>query len=170
LSETVLKLSRSLITVTLREPHTGHATGIGESSTCQIQGRSGPDAPNFLWHQFCVNRLVGSSEALLRVKVLRIPPYDELDGIDLRRFVPGHKYEVGNVIGEVMLAEGWAEPLPDDEPAWPAPFSDADPFMSRVVDRNSPPTLTREAYPPRVDAMANAADHKQRKRTPRGKH
>jgi len=104
----------------------------------------------------------------MRVKVLRTPTRDELDGIDLRRFVPGNKYEVGNRIGEVMLAEGWAEPLLDDEPAWPTPFSDADPFVSRVVDRNSPPTLTRETYPPRADGVTSAADRKRTKRRRRG--
>src|SRR4030081_976728 len=100
----------------------------------------------------------------MRVKVLRIPTRDELDGIDLRRFLPGHKYEVGNRIGELMLAEGWAEPLLDNEPAWPAPFSDADPFVPRVVDRTSPPSLTRETYPARAEGKASAADRKRRKR------
>jgi hypothetical protein len=102
----------------------------------------------------------------MRIKVVQAPAIDEVDGIDLKRFEVGQKYEVGPEIGGLMLAEAWAEPVGEDEPAWPVPFSDSDPFMSRVVDRSSPPNLTRETYPPYAEAtLAAAADFPRRKRS-----
>jgi hypothetical protein len=94
----------------------------------------------------------------MRLKTLRTPSSDELAGIDLRRFTPGHKYDVGNRLGAVMLAEGWAEPVPNDDPALLIPFSDTDAYMSRVMDRNSSPNLVRETYPPYTDETAIAAE------------
>jgi CheY-like chemotaxis protein len=34
-----------------------------------------------------------------------------IDGIDLSRFIEGFTYEVGTDLGNVLLAEGWAEPV-----------------------------------------------------------
>jgi hypothetical protein len=104
----------------------------------------------------------------MRLKIVQTPAHGELDGIDLRRFVVGETYEVGSRVGAVMLAEGWAEPAPDDEPAPLMPFSDDDPFVSRVMDRNNPPNLVRETYPPYADDLAVARDLERRKsRRPR---
>jgi len=86
-----------------------------------------------------------------------------VDGIELKRYVVGQKYDVGTALGALMLAEGWAEPLDDGEPMI-APFSDADPFMPRVFDRNSPANLIREKHPPYADMLAVAADHDRRRR------
>ena len=101
----------------------------------------------------------------MRIKVLQVPSVAELDGIDLKRFAPGHKYEVGNRLGSLMLAEGWAEPVGDDEPALLVPFSDSDPFTACVVDHGNPPNLVRETYPPYADdTVAAAADFERRRR------
>jgi hypothetical protein len=100
---------------------------------------------------------------LIRIKIVQTPLVDELDGIDLKRFVPGQLYEVGSRVGAFLLAERWAEPVPDGEPAQPTPFSESDPFLQRVVDGN-PPNLTREVYPPYADDMPIAADLERRKR------
>src|SRR5947208_326989 len=99
----------------------------------------------------------------MRVRVLIKPSVDEVDGIDLRRFVPGEQYDVGNLLAELMVAEGWAEPLADDEPAPVVPFSDADPFVSRVI-RESPPNLARDIYPPSLGSLSLASDLERRKR------
>jgi hypothetical protein len=104
---------------------------------------------------------------LIRIKVLQTPLLDELDGIDLRHFVPGQIYEVGNRVGALMLAERWAEPVGDLVPAQLVPFSENDPYLPRVVDGNSPPNLTREIYPPYADDIPMAADLERRRR-PRG--
>jgi hypothetical protein len=99
----------------------------------------------------------------MRIKVLQTPRMATVDGIDLQRFVPGQKYEVGNRLGALFLSEGWAEPVPDDEPALLIPFSDADPFTERVIDRNTPPNLVRETYPPYVEPATRAADFERRR-------
>jgi hypothetical protein len=96
--------------------------------------------------------------------MVRTPPTAETDGIDLKRFVPGQRYEVGSQLGSLLLAEGWAVPVGDDEPALVVPFSDADPFMPRVMDRNSPPNLVRDTYPPYAEEIAVVDDRSRRKR------
>lgn len=47
----------------------------------------------------------------LRIKVIRKPTISALDELKLNRFEVGHVYEVGFRIGELMLAERWAEPV-----------------------------------------------------------
>ena len=42
----------------------------------------------------------------MRIEMLRSASRDDVDGIDLRRFIAGHIYEVGSRIGELLLAEG----------------------------------------------------------------
>jgi len=101
----------------------------------------------------------------MRIKIIQSITADEIDGIDLRRFLPGQKYDVGHRLAAVLLAEGWAEPMDDDEPAVAAPFSESDPFMSRVMDRSSPPNLVRETYPPYADDIAVAHDLERRTRS-----
>jgi hypothetical protein len=105
----------------------------------------------------------------MRIRILRIPSANAADGIDFKRFVVGRQYDVGTRVGEMMLAEGWAEPLADDEPALLVPFSDSDPFMSRVMDRSTPPNLVRETYPPYSDQVVLATDLERRKRRRRHK-
>ena len=94
----------------------------------------------------------------MRIKVLRTPTLLEVDGIDLQRFSVGLVYEVGNSLGALFLAEGWAEPMSDDTPALLVPFSDSDPFMTRVVDPQAPANLRRETYGSHIAEIAIAAD------------
>ena len=98
----------------------------------------------------------------MRIKVLRTPTLADLDGLDLRHFAPGTIYDVGTALGAVMLAEGWAAPVPDDSSAV-TPFSDHDPYVTRVM-RNNPPNLRREAHPPYLDDVVLAADLERRRR------
>ena len=104
----------------------------------------------------------------MRIRVVQKPTISVVDGIDLKHYVPGHKYEVGTGLGTLMLAEGWAEPVDDSEPTI-TPFSESDPFTPRVFDRNSPPNLVRETYPPYADTIAAAADldRRRRRRSPK---
>ena len=99
------------------------------------------------------------------IRVVQTPTLLEVDGIDLRRFTVGVTYEVGNSLGALLLAEGWAEPVADDAPALLVPFSDGDPFMTRVVDPQAPTNLRRETYAAHTDGLAIAADLERRKRT-----
>jgi hypothetical protein len=97
----------------------------------------------------------------MRIKVIRPPTERSVDGIDLRRFQPGSHYEVGNAIGTLMLAEGWAEPVGSDEPRVLIPI-DAD------TSADLPPNLIREIFPPYYHGPpALAAD---RRRKPRRRH
>jgi hypothetical protein len=105
----------------------------------------------------------------MRIKIVRIPHTDTIDGIDFKRFIAGQQYEVGTNVGAMMLAEGWAEPVADNEPELLVPFSDSDPFMSRVMDRSTPPNLVRETYPPYSEEVALATDLERRKRRRRRK-
>jgi hypothetical protein len=101
----------------------------------------------------------------MRIKILRTPPIETVDGMDLKRFMAGHQYDVGNQLGSLFLAEGWAEPVPDEEPALVIPFSEAAQFLDRIAGRNpSPPNLVRETYPPYSDRIALAADLERRRR------
>jgi hypothetical protein len=43
-----------------------------------------------------------------------------VDGIRLDVFVPGCSYEIGNSLGALFLAEGWAEPVDTQDAAAPA--------------------------------------------------
>jgi hypothetical protein len=102
----------------------------------------------------------------MRIKVLRTPTVLEVDGIDLQRFSVGLAYEVGNSLGALFLAEGWAEPVADDALALVVPFSDSDPFLTRVVDPQAPANLRRETYAAHLDEIAIAADIARAKRKP----
>jgi hypothetical protein len=39
--------------------------------------------------------------------------HGSIDGMQLDRFQRGHVYDVGSMLGAVLLAEGWAEPADD---------------------------------------------------------
>lgn len=43
-----------------------------------------------------------------------------IDGIQLDHFKIGHVYDLGPSLGSVLVAEGWAEVVMQDEPAAPA--------------------------------------------------
>ena len=101
----------------------------------------------------------------MRIKILRTLPIETVDGIDLKRFMEGHQYDVGTHLATLLLCEGWAEPVVDDEPALVIPFSEARHFLERIAEgATSPPNLVREHYPPYADTLALAADLDRRKR------
>lgn len=104
----------------------------------------------------------------MRIKIVQKPSLEEADGIDLKRFVVGRHYEVGTSIGALLLAEGWATPVADTEPALLIPSPDRP--VEGVADRRNPSNLIRETYPPYVDdTLAIAAFLERRKRTPKKK-
>ena len=53
----------------------------------------------------------------MRIKIVQKPPVECIDGVRLDLFEVGFQYEVGNLIGAVLLAENWAEPVPSEDPA-----------------------------------------------------
>jgi hypothetical protein len=74
----------------------------------------------------------------LRIRIIQKPSRRSIDGIQLGRFQPGCQYEVGNVLGALMLSEGWAEPVADEQPALLVPLeeSDSDERTGREPKRN----------------------------------
>jgi len=71
----------------------------------------------------------------MRIRILRAPRVAAVDGIDLRRFLRGRQYDVGTLVAALFLSEGWAVPVPDDEPA--AMICDADTDALGAFDRRA---------------------------------
>jgi hypothetical protein len=118
------------------------------------------------WHERCFWTQLECANALMRIRVKQRPTATSIDGIRLDRFEPGFQYEVGNGLGALFLAEGWAEPVPFDEPALLIPFSETDPHGDLPFrDADAPRNLTREHYPPYLnDRLDVAADFSSRNR------
>lgn len=93
----------------------------------------------------------------MRIKIVQTPTEACIDGVRLDQFCPGFQYEVGNVLGALFLAEGWAVPVADESPALLTPLTE--------FSADAPPNLVREYVPPYYHApTALAAD---RRRQPR---
>jgi hypothetical protein len=102
----------------------------------------------------------------MRIRIVQRSHCDSIDGIRLDRFEPGYQYEVGNSLGALMLAEGWAEPVQLDAPALPVPFSETDPFDTRRLYHGSASSAdsTRETYQSAPRQIAQASEVKRRRR------
>jgi hypothetical protein len=87
----------------------------------------------------------------MRIRIVQAPPIAEVEGFTLDLFEVGSEHEVGNTVGALLLAEGWAEPIALDAPKPPEPFSAEDPFGTTTLDRSSPPNLVKEQHPPLAD-------------------
>jgi len=97
----------------------------------------------------------------MRIRIVRKPPVACIDGVRLDQFELHFQYEVGNLIGAVMLAEKWAEPVPSDAPALLVPLDD----FSSDGDNSQPPNPIRESYAPSIDGpSALALDRRRRSR------
>ena len=78
----------------------------------------------------------------MRIRVIRKPTQPSIDGVRLDQFYPGGQYDVGTLLGAVMLAEGWAEPSDSTEPAF-ATFA----LTGVTTPPRNPPNLVREIFP-----------------------
>jgi hypothetical protein len=107
---------------------------------------------------------------MMNVRIVRSPPITEIDGVRLDGFQVGLEYDVGNSIGALLLAEGWAEPVALDAPKPIVPFSDNDPYDSRLLYRlrdSSSKPATEDTQP--IDEREVAADMFRFRRRPRGR-
>lgn len=52
----------------------------------------------------------------MRIRITR-QPTGSVDGIELTKFLEGLTYEVGTILGSYLLAQQWAEPADESEPA-----------------------------------------------------
>src|SRR5437660_584237 len=93
----------------------------------------------------------------MRIRVLQTPPMSCIDGIQLDHFKQGLQYEVGNVIGALLLAEGWAEPVISEEPAVLIPISEFHPDRPAAKPKN----LLREVHPPKHENLIVTASERQ---------
>ena len=57
---------------------------------------------------------------------ITIQPRGTADGVDLSRFHEGFIYDVGHIVGNVLLAEGWAVPTDTEAPAFVTPSEPLD--------------------------------------------
>jgi hypothetical protein len=88
---------------------------------------------------------------LLRIQIVRRPPVANIDGIRLDVFEPGSRHEVGNLLGAVLLAEGWATCVADERPPPLAvpdrpPAPPAEP-KNGSSESDAPSNLVRETTP-----------------------
>src|SRR5467141_2558337 len=65
--------------------------------------------------------------SLMRIRVVQRPSRASVDGMRLDPFEPGYVYDVGTTLGMLFLAEGWAEPVVTEEPAFVVPLSETKP-------------------------------------------
>ena len=84
----------------------------------------------------------------MRIRIVQKLAAECIDGIRLDQFVPGHQYEVVNMLGAVFLCEGWAEPVDDPSPALVIPLNE---FNADGVNPR-PTNLTREFFPSYYEA------------------
>jgi hypothetical protein len=78
----------------------------------------------------------------MRIRIVQKPSVSDLDGVDLSVLQVGTEYDLGVSIASVLLAEGWAEPLPLDAPPPPVPFGPDDRFGMPVIRDRPPPSST----------------------------
>jgi len=83
----------------------------------------------------------------MRIRIVQRPFTPSIDGLRLDHLEPGHEYEVGNLVGALMLAEGWAEPVPF-EASEDAGVRTSAPITARIPARRSdyPRNPIRERY------------------------
>jgi hypothetical protein len=102
----------------------------------------------------------------LRIRIIQKPERPSIDGIRLDRFQPGLLYEVGTSLGTLLLCEGWAEPIPDDDPALLLPLKqpESDTLADVLKEKPGPRRLLTKS-PSLAARLGIAADAKRRKRT-----
>src|SRR5438132_2227410 len=98
---------------------------------------------------------LGQSGHVVRVRITA-PLHGSIDGIQLDRFQQGLIYDVGPVLGALLLAEQWAEPIPDDSPALVTPLTNVATFSDPPPESKVDP-LRSEAEALKMD-RAVAAD------------
>jgi hypothetical protein len=85
--------------------------------------------------------------------------HGSIDGMQLGRFQPGFVYDVGPVLGALMLAEQWAEPVDEKSQATVSPVSSIRQFAAASAF-----PWRRRAH---KEERALAADRSARRKKPR---
>jgi len=53
----------------------------------------------------------------MRIRIIQTPTVTHIDGVRVDCYLTGHTYEVSQTLGEIFLAENWAEPARSQVPA-----------------------------------------------------
>jgi hypothetical protein len=101
--------------------------------------------------------------AVMRLRIIQRLPISGIDGIRLDRFEVGAEYEVGNTTAALLLAEGWAEPVPLDAPAPAEPFVSEEPIDPTPLLRQRHDLVRKMHQPTTVRAKAADASGKSRR-------
>lgn len=95
----------------------------------------------------------------MRIRIISKPRAVDIDGFRLDYFVVGHEYDVGSLLGGVLVVEGWAVLV--DEQSTSA-------IHLQAFDAHTwatPPNLIREFFPPYYDEPPTfAVDRRRRPR------
>ena len=100
-----------------------------------------------------------------RIVRLRITQrlHGSIDGMQLDRFQPGLVYDVGPILGAVLLAEQWAEPVDDDYESTVTPVTSVRQFAETRHDaKPHSPWRRRPARRDRAIAADRARRSKKR--------
>jgi hypothetical protein len=73
---------------------------------------------------------------VVRLKITR-QPSGSIDGIQLDAFIVGFTYDVGTLLACYLLAERFAEPVPDESPALVTPLHQQVGFDVNALPRRS---------------------------------
>ena|SRR5437762_2531227 len=98
----------------------------------------------------------------MRIKMLQRPSVASIDGLRLDHFEPGFVYDVGTMLGMLLLAERWAEPVINVELTTPVPLPETEPSVHQKGDLPSNLVREKHAY---TDRVGIAADFQYRKRS-----
>jgi hypothetical protein len=101
----------------------------------------------------------------MRIRIIQKPSTYAIDGLRLDQFRLGTVYDLGSLLAGVFLAEGWAEPVDDDEPVQVVPLRKIAADALRT-----PPNLTKEFFPPYYDGSAPVAAAAERPSRRRPRH
>jgi len=93
----------------------------------------------------------------MHIRIVQKPRGDKyIDGLRIDKFEVGQRYEIGNTLGTLFLAEGWAVPVDDPEPALIMPLREVDPDRVDPLPSN----VIRECPPYYDEPLAIALDRR----------
>ena len=96
------------------------------------------------------------------IRIIAEPKGQRIDGVQIDRFHVGQQYEVGPAVGALLLCEGWAEPVDDQEADRLVPHRKSK--RAAAASDPVPPNLIRDASPPSYAGRAIAMDRSRRRR------
>ena len=100
----------------------------------------------------------------MRIKILQRPTVASVDGLRLDLFQPGFLYDVGTTLGMLLLAEQWAEPVINEDPALLVALQETESSVERLEKIPSNLIRERSRYEGRLGI---AIDFRRRKRSAR---